>query len=206
MQTQTSTNTKAYWQLLIRTFFSPIFHLLLLKARLQANFITSPLYRRLMAVVFSVAVVVGVVITHSLPTFIVAWVVPLTMLYHIAALLQFLSEHDWAGRGTNNSKSHGRFCGQAPPFEQSLLAWLIWGLQMVYNLIVRIAVLPGEMAEHDWHHKSPKTQQDWANGIYARQREVEAGIAYSEFWGLENAIEHVFQSFAQASTLPEDTR
>lgn len=204
MQTQTTVNTKPYWRLFFRVIVSPNFHRLFFKARLQANFVTSPLYRRLVAVGFTVAVGVGVAVTHSFPTFIVVWVFPLTFLYHIAALLQFLSEHDWAATGTNNSKSHGRFCGEAPPFGQSPLAWLLWGLRMVYHLFIRIAVLSGEMAEHDWHHKSPKTQKDWANGVYARQREVEAGAEYTEFWGLENAIDHVFQSFAQAPALPED--
>jgi hypothetical protein len=70
---------------------------------------------------------------------------------------------------------------------------------MTYHLLIRIAVLSGEMPEHDWHHKSPETQKDWAMGTYARQREVEAGNdRYIEFWGLENAIDHVFQGFAQA--------
>ncbi|NEU79883.1 hypothetical protein [Nostoc sp. UIC 10630] len=197
-------NTKPYWEKLKQTLLSPEFHWLFLKARLKVNFLTSPLYRRLMAVGFTVVVVVLVSVNHSWLTFIVAWAFPLTVLYHMGALLQFLSEHDWAGSGTNESKSHGRFCGDTPPFGQSTLAWLRWGMRMVYHLFVRIAILPGEMPEHDWHHHSPKDQKDWANGTYARQRQVEGGGEYTEFWGLENAIDHVFQGFAQASAPLEE--
>lgn len=84
-----------YWQLLRQTVLSPRFHWLFLCARLIANFKTAPVYRRLMATVWTAAVLSMVTLTHLLPAFIVAWLFPLTVLYHISALLQFSSEHRW---------------------------------------------------------------------------------------------------------------
>ncbi len=77
---------------------------------------------------------------------------------------------------------------------------------MVYHLFVRVTILPGEMPEHDWHHLSPKKQQDWANGRFERQKEVDSGADYLEYWGLEEAIEQVFQGFAQNSLPLEATK
>lgn len=197
-------NIKPYWSKLKLVLLSSDFHGIFFRARLRANFQTSPLYRRLMAVFFTAFTVTVVSASHTWLLFIVAWVFPLSFPYQIAALLQFLSEHNWAGTGTNKSKSHGRFCGEVPPFGQSSLVWLRWFLKMLYHLWVRITVLPGELPEHDWHHNDPKGQKHWANGKYTRQRQVEAGAEYTEIWGLGNAIERVFQGFAKAPTRTED--
>ena len=192
-------DTKSYWRLLFKVIVSPKFHWLFLQARLKANFINSPLYRRFMSVSFVFAVGVLITVTNSLTTFIAVWVFPLTIPYHIASLLQFISEHDWAGNGSIESKCHGRFCGDPPPFGQSFLNWVRWGIRIPYQYVVRIAVLQGGMPQHDFHHLSPLALKEWANETYIRQREVETGKNYIEFWGLENVINHVFQSFVEVS-------
>ena len=207
-----SVSTKSYWRLLYQHLLSLKLDLLFLKARLEANFISSPLYRRLMAVVFTVVVAVVVAVTHSAPTFIVAWVFPLIFLYHRSALMQFISEHSWGHGGDdkrldNASKSHGRFCGEAPPpFDKPFLVWMRWGLLMIWHLFVRVAILPGELTWHDEHHYF--VQKDWPNGEYERQRHLEASgsssTEYTEFWGLEKALDHVFQGIAQSNALPEE--
>lgn len=84
-----------YWRLLFKTLFSPRFHWLFLRARLIANFVTAPLYRCLMAVIWTGIVLLGVAITNAWFAFFAAWLFPLTVLYHIAALFQFVSEHRW---------------------------------------------------------------------------------------------------------------
>lgn len=105
-------------------------------------------------------------------------------------------------------KSHGRFCGETPPFNQSSLAWLRWWMRMLgYHLPVRILILPGEMPEHDWHYRHPH-DPDWANGIYARQRDLEAGCpgfseSYTEVWGLFEAIDLVFETLSKAPPLDD---
>lgn len=107
-------------------------------------------------------------------------------------------------------KSFGRFLGEAPPRNQSLLAWVVWGLRMVaYHLPVRIVILPGELPEHDWHHRNPHNP-DWSNGIYAREWDREApclGLpeTYTEIWGLFNAIDHVFECLSKTPAPPSNS-
>jgi hypothetical protein len=62
-----------------------------------------------MAVGFWAIIIMIASLTHSWGAFLVAVGFPLTFLYANAALLQFLSEHNWASNGTYPSKSHGRF-------------------------------------------------------------------------------------------------
>ena len=186
-----------YWNLLLSTIFSPRFHWTFICARFRQNYITAPMYRRLIAVIFWASVLIIVLVNQWWKELIVAWVFPLTVPFQISALLQFISEHDWRGNGDSNSKSHGRFCGEAPPFGKSIGAWFGWISRMLYHFCVRVAVLPGDLPQHDWHHKSPKTQKDWSMSTYARQKEVESGAEYTEFWGLGNAIGHVLRGFVE---------
>jgi hypothetical protein len=193
--------TKPYWRHLWLTFFSPKLHLIFLEARFKANFLNPSIYRWIMSVAWIAALTSIVILTRSLPQFFWAVLFPLTFLYHIASLLQFLSEHNWWSKNLDpSSKSHGRFCGVAPPSESSILAWCRWTYYMFLNFLVRLTVLNGDLPQHDWHHRSPKTQQEWANSTYARQREVEVGINYTEFWSLSDVIEHVFQGLAKANS------
>lgn len=199
-------STKPYWKLLLRVIRSPRFHWFFLKARLKSNFVTSPQYRRLMSLGFALAVILAVTMTNHWVIFIVAWVFPLTVLYHISALFQLLSEHCWGAEGSIESKSHGRFCGEAPPFGGSSRDWLRWLFRMTfYHLPVRVSVLSDpEICPHDFHHNYPKADKNWPNAVYNRQEQVDAGTNYREFWGIHKAIEHVFKNLAQTPELPEE--
>src|SRR5207249_4374972 len=86
---------QALWRHLYLTLVSPRFHALMGWMRLQANFFTAPGYRRLMAGGYAAAVVAGLLLTQGWLPFVMAWVVPVFPLYHIAALQQFVTEHRW---------------------------------------------------------------------------------------------------------------
>jgi hypothetical protein len=200
-------NTKPYWRQFRRNLVSPKFHWLFLKNRLKANLIDAPFYRRLMSVIFILAVAATVTVTNSWVTFLVVWVFPLTFLYHISALCHLSSEHLWAATGSIESKSHARFCGEPFPFEGSLKERLAWFLRMLfYHLPVRIAVFADpENSLHNIHHNDPKVDRDWTNLTYNSQKQVdEEGAEYREYWGLHNAIEAVFQSLANTPHLSEE--
>jgi hypothetical protein len=198
-----SISTKPYWDIFWKTMFSPQFHWGFLKARVKANLVDVPLSRRVMSIVFIVLVITIVTITHTWMTFLVAWVFPLTILYHISALCQICSEHLWGSTGSIESKSHGRFCGEEPPVDSNFKSWLIWWCKMLfYHLPVRVAILSDpEICPHDHHHKYPKDDKDWANAIYNRERQLGAGLEYHEYWGIHNAIDAVFQNLADQSPL-----
>ena len=104
-------------------------------------------------------------------------------------------------------KSHGRFCAESPPKSRSGWLWLYWILRMIgYHLPCRISILVSSLGDHDWHHRHPHAN-DWANGIYARQRDLENGCPgwpmYTEVWGLFEAIDAVFEHLSQLPPVPE---
>ena len=86
---------EALWRRLYWTVVSPRFHYLFLVARFKANYVTAPVYRRIMSGCYAVAVVVGLIFTGAWLPWLIAWVFPVFFLYHIAALLQFICEHRW---------------------------------------------------------------------------------------------------------------
>ncbi|WP_041392182.1 hypothetical protein [Pleurocapsa sp. PCC 7327] len=198
-------NTRLYWRKFRQTLISPQFHWFFLKARLKANLVDAPLYRRLMSLIVALVAISVVTLTNSWATFLVAWVFPLTILYHISALCQICSEHLWGATGSIESKSHGRFCGEAPPFGSTFKDWFGWAIRMFfYHLPIRIAVLSDpEICPHDHHHSYPKDDKNWPNAIYNRQEQVDAGAEYREYWGLHNAMEAVFQNLAEQPSLSE---
>ncbi|MDJ0689706.1 MAG: hypothetical protein QNJ41_14480 [Xenococcaceae cyanobacterium MO_188.B32] len=198
-------NTKLYWRNFRQTVVSPRFHWFFIKSRLQANWVDAPLYRRLMSLVFTLFAITIVTLTNSWATFLVAWVFPLIILYHISALCQICSEHLWGATGSIQSKSHGRFGGETPPLKGTFKDWFGWTLRMVfYHLPVRIFVLcDPEICAHDHHHHYPKDDKNWANAIYNRQQQVDTGAEYQEYWGLHNAMEAVFQNLSEQPALSD---
>lgn len=86
---------KALWRRLYWTIVSPRFHWLFLWMRLRVNFTAAPLYRRVMSCVYAAAIVLGLSLTQGWLLFVVVWIVPIFPGYHVAALLQFVTEHRW---------------------------------------------------------------------------------------------------------------
>lgn len=200
----------ALWRRLAWTLVSPRFHALFLMARLASNFTRAAPYRRLMALGLHAAVVAIVAATDAWLTWLLAWVVPLTFLYHIAALLQFICEHRWLQIAEPGQPAKvvlarltaGRFMGEpAPPpgltGARRALAWGGWAARMLLvHLPFRLLVMVGDLPQHDWHHRHIHAR-DWPNAAYARQRDIEAGLPgwpapYTEVWGLLQAVDAVF--------------
>ncbi|ETX00914.1 fatty acid desaturase [Candidatus Entotheonella palauensis] len=208
---------RALWQCLYTTIISPRFHYLFIRERLTTNFMSAPGYRRLMAGLHAAAVSSLLFYTGSWALWVAAWGIPLLPLYHIAALLQFVSEHRW-GRdhpvSTHKHTDHltfGRFAGDSLPardlsMRDKMATWSRWTLRLLFlHIPTRLCVLPGDLAQHDWHHRHPGG--DWSNAGYERQRDLDAGCpgwheTYEEIWGLDRAIQTVFDSMARSRSLP----
>jgi hypothetical protein len=74
---------------------------------------------------------------------------------------------------------------------------------LLISLPERLFVAPGDLPNHDWHHRH--TLGDWANSAYARRDDVEVGSSdwgsYTEHWGFRAAANATFQLL---SSLPKD--
>lgn len=205
------------WRTLFQTLFSPRFHWLFLKARWKANSHAQSLYRRLTSVLYLTLVLSTTALTGFWWPLIVAWLVPMTFLYHMSALLQFTSEHLWfAPQAPSEAKrlrlgrlTAGRFSGNPVPSPglslwKSFSAWTRWTVGLfLYHLPVRVAVLVGDISDHDLHHRAPG--HDWANSRSERLAYISAGQPswpepLVEIWGLGAALEWVFDHLTQ---LPE---
>jgi hypothetical protein len=198
-----SISTEYYWQNLWKAIFSFRLQAVFLRARFRSNFLEVSARHRIATVAWVTSLTSMAGFFHMLPQLLLAIVLPLTILYHVASLLQFLSEHSWWSSDPDlNKKSHGRFCFEAPPSVSSILAWCGWIWNMIGHIIARVAVVNGDLPCHDWHHTSPREQKNWPNSTYARQRQVEAGVDYIDLWGLPAAIDHVFQELARANSDP----
>lgn len=217
------TKTKL-WMVYISNLLNPFskLHRLFLVSRVKTTFCKATPFRVLVQTLIALVVfLIGY--NTSLSTVLVAIIFPMTYLYHMASLMQFSSEHLWLSDvkedGLLPKESHnflvdrakrltnGRFCGEATPstanrsYFVAVLLWVKWIFRMLLiHLPIRLFVLPGNLCQHDHHHRS-KFGSDWANSIYSREamaREFRnSGEPLTEVWGLYNAIDMVFDNLSK---------
>ncbi|MGH8497539.1 MAG: fatty acid desaturase, partial [Methylococcales bacterium] len=204
------------WRQLRRVSLSPLFILKFTKTRLISNFWNARNYRKWMSFIWLLCVSGVVYWFDCWTSFFVAYLIPIIVLYPVSALFQFVSEHQWLCRNDNQSfldehkrLSWGRFLADPVPNRNLPLwkrytAWARWWLRLFFvHLPIRIAVLPGDLSQHDYHHRNPASR-DWPIARYARSRDIEQNhhaIPYRDIWGLANAIDTVFEGLSRAKAI-----
>lgn len=167
--------------------FSPRYHLSFFWTRLRDNFAAGEARRRGFAIGFWGLVLTVVASCNAWVPFGLAVVLPLTALYQVSAVLQYMSEHRWmrvkapgeTNRDHYEAKTFGRFLGDMTPSASPrglawAKAWAGWWLRLLFlHLPARLFVLVGDLPQHDLHHHRPRS--DWANAIHAREAAIASG-------------------------------
>ena len=204
---------KELWSLFWLRLFSWSYHKMFLKARLHSNFVSAPVYRRIMAFVWWAFILVITVATDTAIFVLIAYILPITFLYQMSALVQFLSEHMWFAQRVNGETkkefqmrtSWGRFMGEALPSMsgsrlQHFCAMALWWMKMIFIYMpLRIFLLPGDLSQHDYHHYKPAGDA-WLDAAYNRERDMhERAYPYEvkEFWNLFDAIDYIFDNLSK---------
>ncbi len=212
------------WENLLCLIFSPLFQFKHSLARLKCNFYY-PSFSRILLSCFTALVWTGIFIYFSssaesfLYNLFFAFVAPLFLLCNISVILEMIAEHEYfdyseeASKLTSNdvyaSKCWAIFCGVPLPKKSNnifseFLSWLIWIIQMIVQLIIRLTILPGDIVTHDFHHRHPYSKE-WKTYSYARQNDIEKRDSkwpeYREVWGLFNAIDKVFLSMSRSKKI-----
>jgi hypothetical protein len=212
----------ALWRLFWQTLVSPRFHYLFLRARFKSNFLSASAPRVGAAVGWWLTVAFILYATNGWFVFALAWVLPITVCYHVAALCQFLSEHLWLhdtdenGRVQHLTKKEQatrakqitptRFFGDpAPAANAGVGQWAGWGLRLLFvHLPLRVAVIPTpDLVWHSVHHD--KTNSDFSNVDFGGLRWATNNPYFKPVWGLGRAIDLVFDTLSQKNALPVAT-
>lgn len=193
------------WRKLVRTCISPRFHGIYLMNRLRHNFLGGRLVRRCLAVTWWSGLIILLALRPgSIAPVLVAYAIPVLILYNVSAFLELICEHVWMrpltapdGRQRIVSLSWGRFCGDAVPAEGHPRQWIRWWLRMLfYHFPCRVLVLAGDAPQHDFHHMAPGGRR-WTVSAYERRDRIEAGkMEDCEVWGLFEAIDIVLDHFS----------
>lgn len=210
-------SVRRLWAQLCINLVSPLFHWRFFAQRALSNFITASPGRMAAAYVHGLAWGAAIALGWlDCQAVLLGFVVPVVVLYQTSVMLEFVSEHAWFvptpnvahARDVHRTHSWARFCGATTPARASASAmtyaghWIAWSFaHALYHLPVRLMVLPGDLPQHDFHHRSPNTP-DWQTAASARRRYLsEANEEALEFWGLHRAIHHVFTGLASAPAL-----
>jgi fatty acid desaturase len=206
----------ALWRHLWRTLFGWRFHAAYVLSRLRSNFVNVTWPRRLLATGLAAGLLGGAAATGMWIELLVAYVLPVGLLFQIAGLLQTLTEHQWVWLSSEvktrkalmGELTFGRYCGEPMPelVWSNWRALTYWALRMLaVHWTVRVLVLQLDLPNHPFHHRHP--QGDWANATFAQRDDELSGEGawgpYREAWGLRDAIAHNFRLLA---SLPPDAQ
>lgn len=202
------------WRRVVVNCVSPVFHWHFLRRRIQASLFTGDAAHDWPGRIAWTAAIAATLATGTFGLFLLAWVLPVTVLLQIATVFRILVEHSFpeAELIAQRDKefvchaSCGVFPGREPPVEtaaslRGLLAWAAWWAEMLtVHLFVRLFVLVGDAPCHDFHHRRPATRR-WTSYIHARQQDLEAGspgfpTGYFEAWGLLRAVDRMLDTLA----------
>lgn len=207
------------WRRLLVCTFSPAFHWKFLVRRVQKSLFTGDAAHDWPGHVFWGGAIVTTLATGTFGLFLLAWVLPVTVLLQIATIYRIIVEHAFPEAELVAARDKtfvchatlGVFPGREPPAEPAgslagLFAWGAWWAEMLtLHLFVRLFVLVGDAPCHDFHHRRPATRR-WTSYAHARQNDLDAGspgfpAGYFECWGLFAAVDRNLASLA--ATRPE---
>lgn len=202
------------WRRVLVAIVSPAFHWRFLSRRIQKSLFTGDAGHDWPGRVFWAGLIALTLATGTFGLFLLAWVLPVTILLQVATIGRILVEHSFPpaeiihGRGRELicQASVGVFPGATPPETGAgLVAWAGWWTEMLtWQLFVRLFVMVGDAPCHDFHHRKPATKK-WTSYIHARQLDLEQGtgctLGYLECWGLVRAVDRALASLAD--TAPE---
>jgi fatty acid desaturase len=201
MDLRPGTPKEQLWRRLLLGLLSPRVHFVFLATRFKANLFSSGLSRSAASLSYLTLIVV-LAERFGWATIFVSWLLPVVFLYQISAIVGWAGEHAWfepmAGdlKEWSNARTHARFFGVPFPRAGSLASRCQWGARMIGKMILRVLFVPGDLPNHDWHHRHPSSR-DWPRAAYARQAAIEAGESYpTETWGLLKAIDRGLSSIA----------
>jgi hypothetical protein len=176
-----------------------------LRVRLGDNLRQGPWTRRLAFLLLQGGLAALFLHVGGLLGYLLAWVLPVTVLFNMAALLQLVTEHLWllVRRPGERTPAYyqrltiARFQGEPVPAASAatargLVAWAGWWSRLLTtHLFFRVFVVQGGLIVHDFHHRDP-LRLDWPEAVYARQRQRESGQArfqtYAGVWGFGAAV------------------
>ncbi|WP_327064766.1 fatty acid desaturase [Kitasatospora sp. NBC_01250] len=207
------------WRRTLLKTVSPVFHARFLTARIRSYFHSAEPAWRTGTALGWVAVAGLATLLHLWVLLLVAWVVPMTVLYQVSNTFRLCVKHTFPapdepvrrGRDYFAALTNAIFIGEAapppglPPVRRAA-AWARWGGRMLLvHFPARYLVLTGDTVVHDFHHRAPMSR-DWANYLFAREDDHRRGHpgwpAYHHVWGLVAAIDLVFDSLRHAD--PEE--
>ncbi|HSK40046.1 MAG TPA: fatty acid desaturase [Arenibaculum sp.] len=194
----------------VTTLLSPSFHLRWLLLRAGSALTPRDPGHAALAAALWIPQAALAILTGQFGAWLVAWVVPVTVLYQWTTAGRVLCEHRFPDEVMIRARGKefvclattGVFAGQAPTGTGPAF-WIGWWSSMLtVHLLSRVLVLVGDAPCHDYHHRRPGSR-GWAGYAHARQADADAGcpgypLNYVDSWGLVGTIERNLATLAAA--------
>lgn len=207
------------WKTLWLTLLNPWFYVSEAAKRIRLSLVQSS-WRRIISSWLLLAGLISLLFAYDGWIFFLAvYLATVFVGFPAAGVLQTASRHLWGcymqllGTKTRTALvCQARFLLDPwPPSGSSPWAYVRFVLRLViYHLPVRIVVINGDVAMHDYHHRHPGTKQ-WTVAAYGRMEDIQAGCPgwedvapYVHCWSLFEAIDRVFDEMSKSPPLTEE--
>lgn len=192
------------------TLASPVFHLRWFALRLRACLLCGDGRHAALAGAIWIPQLALAAASGHLAAWLLAWVLPVTVLYQLATAGRVLCEHRFPDEALIRARGKefvclattGVFAGRAPT-ASGTRSWILWwGEMLSVHLLSRLLVLVGDAPCHDYHHRRPASRK-WADYMHARHQDAEEGcpgypINYVDSWGLLGTIDRNLATLSRA--------
>jgi fatty acid desaturase len=189
-----------YWRCFWLTLISPRFYWDHFLSRFRWNFISVPMYRRCIAVLWWMMVLTLTAYANAWGTLLLGYLLPVIFGYTISSYVQNVTEHRWLSTGDPSLKTFPRLLPVEVPQKLNFWDWLSFtGLLLVY-MYWKLAILPTDLQQHQIHHRLPHNY-DWPLIAYSPAALADRGDA---ILGIRNHFREAFRSLSEAQSHTDD--
>ena len=206
---------KVLWAKVITSVFSPWFHCKFFITRFLLAIEYARTTKGIMVLIGWSLMISLTALTGNTSTFVLFFLVPLSIPFQITVVLRTLCEHHvpddqldiTRDRSLPDHATRPVFAGCMPPSDDlagfnKVVAWTFWWMKMMTShLLFRVIVLVGDAARHDLHHARPGNR-NWANYMcdrYPPRRPAEFSCS-DESWGCLSTVDRCLSSISSTVT------
>lgn len=188
-----------FWFFSLLTSFKPSYLFGEIKESLTESLILGSAFRKIFGLFFWIPIIAVVILYEQYVLFFLVYLLPRFVIFPHSMWLQLITEHLWFSTPKNDNETKdvhyrkltwGRFQGR--PIPSGVMSKLLWVIKLLFiDVFVRLYIYPQDLPNHDFHHRSPKTNYRYIADIRATMELNDSDSKlgkYYEVWGFFSTL------------------
>lgn len=188
-----------FWVLSLLTPFKPSYLFAEITESLRESLILGSTFRKIFGLSFWIVIIALLVMFEKYVLFFLVYLLPRFVIFPHSMWLQLITEHLWFSLPRNDNETKGVHYGkltwgrfQGRPIPSGVMSKFFWVIKLLLiDVFVRLYIYPQDLPNHDFHHRSPKTNYRYIADIRATMEQNNSNIKlgnYYEVWGFFSTL------------------